>query len=501
VVAGTTNHIQKTKIGLVWSFLNQFGTQIITLGISILLARLIPPSEFGLLGMVTVFTAFAGIFINFGFSEVLIQKDAITKEDLDTVFFCNITISVVLYILFFSIAPLLAVFYSEPRLVLITRVVAILFLIAPLSSVKPALVSKSMDFKLSTKISLTSLISGAIVAVVMALYGFGVWSIVAQSLVSTLVSAIYYKVISDYQPVLRFHKAAFKSMIGMGSSIAGNTIVNYWTRNADNLLVGKFLGETALGIYNRAYSLMLLPLTNISRVIINVMLPSFSMIKHNKAEVKRIYLRITEMVAAITFPLMFGLSAVSGIFVLALFGNKWAGMIPILSILAIIGAIQSILTFNGSVYISQGKANIAFRVTLIFNIVFLIGIVIGLHYGGLMGIAYSYFITTIMGAVPNFYFAARLINVSVKDMYVKLIRIFIASVIMWLIVALIAHTDLIRNLHPMVALLLCVGTGIAAYAALAYFFKIKIYWHLTELVMRKVKSLSKTKLAYTSSKY
>jgi O-antigen/teichoic acid export membrane protein len=480
------DHLSKTKKGLKWSFVNQIGTQTISLVVSIVLARLIDPAEFGLVGMVSVFINFASIFIDFGFSSVLIQKDKVNKEDLNTVFVCNLSIGLFLYFLFFLLSPLLADFFDEPRLILITRIVSISFLIAPLNAGRSAMISKVMNFKLSTKISIFSLVVSSAVAIIMALNGFGVWSVICQSLVASSVSAIYFRIISDFKPSLRFNKDSFKSMISMSSNLVADSVINYWTRNADNLLVGKFLGSEALGIYNRSYSLMLMPLTNITRVIMRVMLPSFSMIKNNKIEIKRIYLRVCETIAAITFPMMLGLSAVADVFVLAVLGDKWQAMIPLVRVLSIVGALQSILAMNGSIYVSQGKANIAFRVTLVFNIVFLSGFIVGLYYGGLYGIALSYFITSLIGAYPNFYFAARLINVGFKDMYNKLGKIILASVLMFASVNLINYFSLFSNQQVVVKLILSTLSGIVIYLFLIYLMDIKIYFELKSKIFRKI---------------
>lgn len=481
-----TNHLSKTKIGLKWSFINQFVSLGVHFIVSIILARLISPSEFGLLGMVSIFINFASIFIDFGFGSVLIQKDKVSKEDLNTVFVCNLFIGVILYTTFFFLSPVLANFFDEPRLILVTRIVSLSFLISPFGAGRSAMVSKEMNFKLSTKISLSSLFASSVLSIVMASNGYGVWSIVFQSLASSLIYVTYYWIESDLKPSLKFNTASFKSMISMSSNLVADSVINYWTRNADNLLVGKYLGSEALGVYSRAYSLMLLPLTNISKVIIRVMLPSFSMIKNDKVEIKRIYLRICETIAAITFPLMFGLSAVADLFVLGVLGEEWISMVPLLRILSIVGALQSILTLNGSIYVSQGKANIAFRVTLVFNILFLAGFVTGMYYGGLYGIAVSYFITSILGAYPNFYFAARLIDTGFKDLYGRLCKTFIASFLMFTFVSSINYFGVFSDHHIIIRLILCALSGIIFYFASIFILDIKIYFELKSKILNRI---------------
>lgn len=480
------SHIKKIKTGLSWSFFTQFSQQGLGIIVSIILARLIAPAEFGVVGMVSVFVNFAALFVDFGFSTVLIQKDVVTFKDQDTAFFCNVVIALILYISFYLLAPFIAAFYNEPRLNLVTKVAALSFLITPIASVKPALVAKSMDFKTVAKVSLSSVFGGSLLAIVMAIFGFGVWAIVSQMLATALISAVYYQLISDYTPSFRFNKASFKEMFSMGSNIVGDHLVNYWTRNADNLMVGKMLGDAPLGIYSRAYALMLMPLTNITRVISRVMLPSFSEIKKDKSEVKRIYLRTIQVIAALTFPMMFGLSAVSDAFVLTLFGPNWAAMIPLIRVLSVVGAIQSILALNGSIYISQGKAKIAFRVTLVANIVFIIGLAIGIRLGGLNGVAYAYFITSLFSSVPIFYMAAKLIDVSIWDATQKLGKIFTSSLIMSGSVYLIMAIPVINKLPVFISLIIGVISGAFIFLFLVWILNIEVYFELKSKLIGKL---------------
>lgn len=415
------DHLEKTKIGVFWSFLNQGGNQILNLLITFILARLISPEEFGIIGMITVFTGFAIRFVDFGFSAALIHKKNIDENDINTVFTINTLIGLTLSILFFVMAPLIANFYDKPILTTLTQTFSGIFLITGLSGVNKAIITKRMEFKLNTLISIVSLIISSGLAIVMAYLGYGVWSILFKILSQEIINTVLYFYLFPVNQQFQFSKKSFNSMVVMGRNVAGDSTVNYWSRNADNLLIGRMIGGEALGLYSKAYSIMLLPLNNISRVISKVMFPSFSLIQEDRKQIKSLYLKTTKLIAFITFPLMAGLAVLSESFVLATFGKDWIEMAPLISILSILGAFQSILSLNGVIYNSLGKSHLAFRITLVFSVINVIGFYIGIKLDGVRGLAMVYTILGIIGTIPNFYFAGKLINISVLEMFKNLI--------------------------------------------------------------------------------
>jgi PST family polysaccharide transporter len=312
---------------------------------------------------------------------------------------------------------------------------------------------------------------------VFAYRGYGVWSIVIQTLLNSLISSVWYRAVSRIRPVLKFNKKSFRSFISMGSNIAGDTMINYWSRNADNLLIGKFVGEQSLGLYNRAYTLMLLPLNNISRVITRVMFPSFSRIKDNRSEIKRLYIKINQTIALITFPLMFGLAVTSNIFVPAVYGSNWSDMIPILQILAIVGAFQSLLSLSGSIYISLGKARMSFRLTLIYNIVYVSGFITGLLWNGLQGMVYVYSVLAVVGVLPHLYITGRLISLSLTELFRHLLSVFSATILMAVLVWIAKSNDLAGRFTSVLQwqLLVYVTLGVILYIIFCSLFKVEAF--------------------------
>jgi PST family polysaccharide transporter len=466
------DHLSKTKTGVIWSFLNQGGNQIFSLLVTFILARLLTPEEFGTIGMIAVFTGFAGIFINFGFSGALIQKFEVTQNDINTVYFINLASGLFLTGLFFFLAPLIAGFYEKPILTILTRSLSPIFVISAISGVNRALVVRNLNFKLSTIISLVGMIISSLTAIIMAYNGYGVWSILIRMLVDQLVISVLYLIYTPFIQKPVFNKKSFKSLFKVGSYIAGDTIFNYWSRNTDNLLIGKFLGDGPLGIYTKAYAVMLLPLRNISSVIGRVMFPSFSRLQDDLHQIKSIYLKATKLIAFVTFPMMAGLALLAEPFVMVAFGKNWLEMVPIISILSLLGAVQSILTLNGAIYNSLGKAYIAFRISIIMSVINIIGFIIGLKLGGLKGLVIAYSVLGLITAIPNFYIAGKQIEVSILDIMKNLSNSLICTIVMALSIFILKPILETATLLPVFNLLILSFVGGSIYISTAYIFKI-----------------------------
>lgn len=463
-----SDHLSKTKQGVIWSFFNQGGNQILSLIVTFILARLITPEEFGTIGMIAVFTGFAGIFVDFGFSTALIQKLEITQKDINTVYFINLVFGFLLTILFFFLAPFIAEFYEKPILTILTRSLSPIFIITAISGINRALTTKILNFKISTIISLVSLIISSLTSIIMAFNGYGVWSILIKMLVDQLVMTILYLIFCPFSQKPIFNKKSFNSLFKVGSYMAGDTAINYWSRNADNLLIGKLLGDGSLGIYTKAYAVMLLPIKNISRVIGRVMFPSFSKLQNDIDQIRIIYLKATKLIAFVTFPMMAGLALLAEPFVLVAFGKNWTEMIPIVSMLSLVGAIQSILTLNGTIYNSLGKAYIAFRISIIMSIMNIIGFIVGIKLGDLRGLVFSYVIVGFITSIPNFYIAGKQIGVSIFGIFKNLSNSFICTIIMALCILLLKPILETATLLPIFNLLILSTTGGFIYIVIAH---------------------------------
>jgi len=471
----------RTINGIAWSVISQAGRLGLKFVIGIVLARLLSPREFGLVAMVTVITSFANIFAELGFSAALVQKQDVRQEHLSSVFWLNLGAGLTLTLIFLAGAPLIANFYQEPLLIPLTMLVSTNFLVSSLNIVQNTLLTKSLNFRTLSIVEISAVGFSGLIAIVMAYTGFGVWSLAVQSVVLSAVTAALLWKLGDWCPSLTFEWMAIKDLLGFSMSLFGTNILNYWARNIDYLLIGRFLGTNPLGVYNRAYDVMLFPLASVSRVLSRVMFPSFSIIQKDKRRVRSLFLKTTRTIALITFPMMLGLFVTVEPFVMTVYGSKWHEMIPVLQVLSLLGVAQSVRTLNGNLYLSQGEANLQFKIGLVLKTNGILGIVIGLRWG-VVGVAVGYAIASIINAYPSFFFAGRLVNLTFGQLLRNLSGVFGCAAAMAVLVWGLGL--LLPSVWPYWALLAVqVSFGMVVYFLFIHVFKIQAYQDLRALAL------------------
>ncbi len=416
--------------GVGWSAADQILQQVLGLISLFVLARLLTPSDYGTVGMVTVFTGFVGIFAEMGLGRALVHKQDLTPAHLSTVFWTNVLLGMAVFLVLFWMAGLVAWFYDSPDLKSVTRVIAANFLITPLAAVPRAMILKRMAFKSIAIRNVVALAAGTTVAVVMAWHGYGYWSLVASILVNQVAGVILFWAAEPWRPKLIFRPRVMKDIIRYGLYLSGSNMVGYWSRQTDRLLIGAMAGGEALGLYTRAYMLMLLPVQQVAGRVDAVLFPAFASIQHDTSRIASIYLKMTRLVALLTFPMMFGLWVVADDFVRIALGPNWLDTVPLVRILCPLGAVQSILTMNGSLYLSLGRTDLAFRVTLGFTIACAATFCIGLWLNGVTGLAVAYTIFSLATAPWIYLIAARLVNLTLMDMVRNLAKIFLCAMLM-----------------------------------------------------------------------
>lgn len=421
---------QKTVSGLAWSLGTQASVQISRFLVSIVLARLLVPSDFGLLGMIFVFTGFASVISDGGFSSALVQRQRIEEIHKSTVFWLTCIIGAVLGVLTVGVAPLIAIVYREPRLIPLMNLIAIGFPISSLVVVQRAILSRAMRFRVLGLIDTGGAIVSGIIGIALALRGFGTNSLVWQFLSSCIFTSIATWWAGAWRPRWSFDRTALMDLAGFSGNLTAFSAVNYWFRNGDNLLVGRYFGSTALGIYARAYNLMLLPLSQVTSVVAKVMFPALSKLQNEKQRVKEIYLRMISIIALITFPLMLGLFATCEHFVIACFGPAWAEMIPVLRIFCVVGLIQSISSTAGLLYQSQGKTDWMFWWGASSGAACIAAIIAGVWIGSLVAIAMCLLLVLLLLLPPSFSIPGRLVGLSVWDVAQSLLGVLACATAM-----------------------------------------------------------------------
>ena len=407
---------QKTIKGLFWSGTSQAGKQISQFIITAILARLLSPDDFGLLAMATVFVNFVSIFSEMGVSSALIQKQDTHDRHYYSAFWLNVVVGLGLTILFISISPLIAAFYKKPQLTYILSALSVNFFLSSFVIIQQTLLTKEMDFKKLAIRNTGAVIFAGIVGIFLAYKGFGVWSLVFQSIVFSISDVILLWSVSPWRPKFQFATSDIKDIFHFSANLTGFNIVNYFARNIDQLLIGKFLGTRPLGYYSLAYKIMLYPLQNISWVISKVMFPAFSKIQDNPEKIRNAYLIMVKFVSLIAFPLMALIFVIAPEFVRIFFGAKWENVIILIRIFCICGLVQSIGTLNGTIYLSKGHSDIQFKLQVLATIVVTIAVISGMRWG-VVGVASFYTIQTFAWFVFAFHVAHHLIKLKAHIFY------------------------------------------------------------------------------------
>lgn len=420
---------KKTRKGLKWSLIDQVVRQVITLLISAVLSRLLTPAEFGLLGMVTVAIGFLQVLKDIGLGSSLVQKQTVTPEEVSTIFWVNLILGVVMAILLIILAPYIALFFNEPKLTLLVRVMSFNFVITSMAIVPDALILKAIDFRSFFFRNLGTTVIGGFIGIYMALEGYGVWALVGQSLITTITGLIISSVMIKWRPKFIFKRELLGSHMRYSMPLLADSSLNYWVRNVDNLLVGKFLGAISLGIYTRAYNLMLLPISQISSTLSRVMFPSFSIIQNDKKLIWEQYCKMMSLVAMVSFPLMAILGVYAREAILIVYGSQWMEVVPIFKILCFLGAAQSIATLAGPVYYSTGKTARLFQIGLITKTLMICGIVFGLMYGGLIGMVWGYTFTSMLAFLIEAHFVSGILQNKLSDYLINLYPEFLAALL------------------------------------------------------------------------
>ncbi len=404
-------------------------SQAISFCFGIALARFLMPDDFGLIAMVMVFTGLASLLSDVGLGAALIQKKDANKLHFNSVFWLNISFGCSLFVLLFLSSTWISVFYGRVEVGYICRALSITFIISALALVPRTIFMKGLQFKYIALAELVSMIVSGVIAVFMAVNDFGYWSLVTLKLSQVLVSTMLIWSFSAWRPTPCFSWHAIRELFGFSASIFGTNFLQYVTTNIDKLLLGRMLGGDVLGVYDKAQSMMLFPLRNISHVMGSVMFPSMSLVQTDTVRVKKIYLRSTQSIALLTFPMMTGLFVVADSFVLGVLGPHWTEIIPVLRIFCIAGVATSIVTVTGSLYQSQGAALLQFRVNMFTQPMRIIGVIIGIYWG-VIGVATGYTVALVINSLITLTIATRLVNLRLATLILSLIPILLMSLVM-----------------------------------------------------------------------
>lgn len=480
---------QKTVSGLLWSFIDNFANLGITFIAGIILARILTPREFGLIGMITVFIAVSESFINSGFSNALIRKKDCTQTDYSTVFFFNLVAGIVFFVLLFFSAPAIASFFKEPELNPIVQVLGLILIIDSLTLIQRTILTKRIDFKLQARISVISSVGSGVIAIIMAYNGFGVWSLVAQRLSRQAFNSVFLWMWNRWKPLLVFSKNSFKELFGFGSKLLISGLIDTLYRNVYYLVIGKFFSASDLGYYTRADQFQSLPSSNLQGIIQRVSYPVLSSIQDDIPRLRNNYQKLIRSTMFITFILMLGMAAVAKPMILTLIGEKWLPSVIYLQMLCFVGMFFPLHALNLNMLQVQGRSDQFLKLEIIKKILAVPIIVIGIFWGIKMMIV-GMMVNTVVAYYLNSYWSGRMIGYS----FIQQIKDIIPGFGLALVMAIVVFgIGLLLPFFPVWVLGIQLIAGIAFVLIVSELFKIKDYIYIKTLILEKVKAIKTQK--------
>lgn len=477
----------KAISGAKWNAFANIGKYFVTFFLSIILARVLAPNEFGLIGMISIFSIIANVFINSGLLTPLIRKPNPSDIDFSTVFYFNISVSSFFYILLFFTAPYISSFYNEPLLIPITRLISLVFVFNSFGIVQNAILIRNLNFRKQTLINLTSLTVSVIIAILMALNGFGVYSIVAQAISQSVFVNSLLWISSKWKPKSSFSLVSFKEMWVLASKILSANIISQLVDNLDNLLIGKVFSANQLGFYMRAKSTKELPEGILTSILHSVSFPILSKISDNKTMLRNLHLKFFSIASFIIFPIAFGLIAISKAFIVLLYTEKWLPSVPLLQMisLSIIAPFFSAL-FSQTI-MAIGHGSLYFKLTSSKKIIGLLPIPIGILFG-LNAFILIFVCSKLIGLFLDFYYTGKLIDISIAHYLRLMLKPFLCSLCMSLLVFCITKIDFENNLFLLSSQIFI---GITLYSSLSYFFQNKEFKYIINIIISHSKLINK----------
>ena len=452
--------------GIAWTVVTRPFVQVLQYGISVFLARLLTPDDFGLVAMAAVFTGFAGVFVDFGIGSAIIQKPDLTESQISAAFLATIGTGALLSLFFLLVSPGVAAFYHREELVGITRLSSAAFLLSGVGVVPRALLQRQMRIKTLVLLDALGTVGSGVATLLVARAGGRYWSIVGFSLFSVIGTSIPPLIACGRYPSGRADIRALRPLLRVSLNLLFFNIINYWARNLDNLLIGRKLGDKQLGLYSRAYQLMLLPQSQIGGIVAVGVAPALSRMQDDRERAKRVFLRALGLIAAVCLPLMLGMAVVADAFVAALYGPKWAQVAPLLKILGVVGALQCVVTPAGWIYVSSGRTDTLARWGLVTSLAIIVAISVGAAFGSARSVAVAYLIVNALLFVPELLIAGRIFGIGIHDILRALWKPALCAVVMVVAVAALG-THIPNWWRAWQALLTLVGFGALVYCGVA----------------------------------
>jgi len=424
------------------------------------LSRLLSPKDYGVIAMVIAVTGFAGLFRDLGLSSAAIQKKDLNQALQSNLFWINMSMGTLLTVMVAAASPLVAWFYGKPELSTVTLALSFSFLLASLGTQNGARLVREMQFVRQAVAGITGAVIGLAVSITLAFHGFSYWSLVWGELASSLATTILLFVLSPFRPGLPSKGTGIRDMLKFGANVTAFDFVNYFHRNLDNILIGRFWGPGPLGHYSRAYALLMLPINTIRGPIIAVGFPALSRLQDQPEAFRDYYRKVTCFVALVSMPFTAFLFISSKVIIALALGPKWEDITPVFAILATVGFVQPVITLWGIVVLSRGMGRRYLHLGIFNTVCSAIGFAAGLPWGPI-GVAVGYAVVTYLSAYPILIWAFRGTPLKFGDFKAVTVRPFTASIVAAILCFYIS--SVISTIPPFVWLALLGSAFMAAY--------------------------------------
>ena len=468
-----------TKSGFIWSLIERFSSQGIQFLLSLVIARLLTPADFGLIAMTSIFMALAQVFIDSGFGAALIQKKDRSNVDFSTVFYFNIVIAIGIYVLLFYIAPLISDFYHLPTLTLIIRILGINLIISSFSIVQRSKLNISLNFKSLAKVSLISVLVGGAIGLILAIYDYGVWALVYQTLTTSLLTTILLWIITNWRPSLEFSKESFRQLFSFGSRLLLSDLIHTFYINLYSLVIGKKYNATDTGLYNRASTIAQYPILNLVQVMVRVVYPVQCEHQDDKKWIENTFPIILRMYVYITFPIALVICLFAKPFVSIVLSEKWIECAPLISILCLGYMLIPISNLNGNVIKALGRSDLTLKSEIIKKVVAII-ILFGSLPFGLKPLCWGVVVYNLFDVLLIISYTRRILNINFQSQFKSILPIIILSLTTTAIA--IGFTFFINQ--DVIKLFIGIGCFLFTYFGISKIFKYPEYSYIISLIQK-----------------
>ncbi len=471
----------QTITGFIWRFMQNAGTHVVSFIISIVLARLLTPEDYGVIAMITVFTSIAMVFINTGFSSAIIQKKELSDTDKNTMFHSGLAVSLVLYTVLFFAAPYIAVFYKEPLLTSLLRVESLIVVIGALSSVQRALVTRELKFKKSFMASLSGAVAHGISGIVFALLGFGPWALVYSTIINNVVSGLVFWCKVDWKPRFEFSFASFGNVFSFSIKMLFSSLLDTVFNNIRSIIIGRQYSSADLAYYNRGYQFPTLVMTQVDGAITTVLFSSLSKYQSDWEKGLQVLRRAMKTSIYVCTPLMAGLCAVADPMVRILLTDKWEDSIPYVRLVAIICAFWPLSSQRHALN-SLGKSGVSLRLNIIGKIITIVLLLLTYRHSVMLMIASSIFGSMICLVINAFVYRKHLqykFRYQLADM--------VPSVLLSAAMGFATYAVMLFDLNSWLTLIIQVPLGIALYIIGSIIFKFDSFYYILDMLKGFIK--------------